>query len=105
MTSVQQPSPPPTTPPTAPPPASKKLGALSLVLSILGILTIIIPIVGLVFGIVALIFASLYLKRNGLSGGFSFIVILLAGFAAFFGAVVLIVFIAYGGELIQQLSM
>lgn len=78
---------------------------MSLVFSILGLLTIIIPIVGFVFGVIALILASLYLKHSGLNGGFSFTVILLAGFATFFGAVTLIVFIAYGSELLQALGL
>jgi quinol-cytochrome oxidoreductase complex cytochrome b subunit len=82
----------------------KGLSVWSLVFSILGLLTIIIPIVGLVFGIVSAILAGLYVKRVGLNGFYTYTIVLLSGFAVFFGIITLIAFIAFGGSLINDLS-
>ena len=105
MNEVPQPSPAPITTPSEPPKPPKKLGAVSLVFSILGLIFAIFPIIGFVLGIISLILAILFIKKGGLSGGFAYTVALLAGFATFFGAVTLIVFIAYGGELLTSLGL
>lgn len=100
MTQITQPSP----QPVAQPKPGKGFAIASIILSSLGLITIIIPIVGIVFGIVSLILAILYVKKVGLYGPLPFIALLLAGFATFFGAVTLIVFIGLGAQLVNNIG-